>query len=52
MVNRNSTRTVIDPIVMEEPLDEHLINEINDYLTGIMDDGSVSIEMSDSPIKS
>ena len=36
----------------EDPLDEHLVNEINDYLQGIMEDGSRLIEMSDSPIKS
>jgi len=36
----------------EEPLDEHLVNEINDYLTGIMEDQANMIEMSDSPIKS
>ena len=29
----------------EDPLDEHLVNEINDYLTGIMEDGSVLIDM-------
>lgn len=52
MAMRNSSRPVIEPIAVEEPLDDQLINEINDYLTGIMEDGSVSIEMSDSPIKS
>ena len=36
----------------EEPLEEQLINEINDYLQGIMEDSSRVIEMSDSPIKS
>lgn len=40
------------PEIAEDPLDEHLVNEINDYLTGIMEDGSPLIEMSDSPIKS
>ena len=42
----------MEPIAIEEPLDDQLINEINDYLTGIMEDGSGSIEMSESPIKS
>lgn len=36
----------------EEPLDEQLVNEINAYLTGVMDEGARSVEMSDSPIKS
>ena len=36
----------------EEPLDEHLVDEINNYLQGIMDDKGTLIEMSDSPIKS
>ena len=49
---RPSSRSFVEPIPVEEPLDEQLVNEINDYLTGIMDDGSRSIEMSDSPIKS
>ena len=40
------------PEAAEDPLDEHLVNEINDYLTGIMEDNSAVIEMSDSPIKS
>ena len=40
------------PEVPEEPLDDQLINEINDYLQGIMEDGTRQIEMSDSPIKS
>lgn len=42
----------IMPEVAEANLDEHLVNEINDYLTGIMEDNSHVIEMSDSPIKS
>lgn len=49
---RPSSRSFVEPIPMEEPLDEQLVNEINDYLTGIMEDGARSIEMSDSPIKS
>ena len=38
--------------VPEDPLDEHLVNEINDYLTGIMEDGTNLIDMAQSPIKS
>lgn len=38
--------------VKEVPLDDHLVNEINDYLTGIMEDGSHLIDMAQSPIKS
>ena len=45
------SRTTPTPDV-EEPLDEHLVNEINDYLQGIMEDKGNLIEMSDSPIKS
>ena len=40
------------PDEKEDPLDEQLVVEINDYLQGIMEDGSNTIEMSDSPIKS
>lgn len=36
----------------EEPLDDQLVTEINDYLTGVMEDNQNVIEMSDSPIKS
>ena len=45
------SRTTPIPDV-EDPLDEHLVNEINDYLQGIMEDKGTLIEMSDSPIKS
>ena len=37
---------------VEEPLDDQLVNEINDYLQGIMEDRATVIEMSDSTIKS
>jgi len=47
--NRNSAMVVE---VKEDPLDDHLVNEINDYLTGIMEDGSKVIDMAQSPIKS
>ena len=47
-----SRSSPFDVVEAEEPLDEHLVNEINDYLTGIMEDGARVIEMSDSPIKS
>lgn len=40
------------PPVAEEPLDEQLVSEINDYLQGVMEDNQTAIEMSDSPIKS
>lgn len=33
-----STRMSLDLKEVEEPLDEGLVNEINDYLTGIMED--------------
>ena len=36
----------------EEPLDDQLVNEINDYLQGVMEDQGTLIEMSDSPIYS
>lgn len=49
---QSSVRIMPEPVVMEQPLDEQLVNEINDYLTGIMEDGNRTIEMSDSPIKS
>ena len=42
----------MEPEVVEDPLAQDLINEINDYLQGIMSDNSTEIEMSDSPIKS
>lgn len=37
---------------VEEDIDEQLINEIEDYLRGIMENNERVIEMSDSPIKS
>ena len=49
VMNQRSASVVEVP---EEPLDEQLVVEINDYLQGIMEDGSAVIEMSDSPIKS
>ena len=45
-------RSTVPMEVAEDPLDEHLVNEINDYLTSIMEDGSHLIDMSQSPIKS
>ena len=36
---RNAPRNSLEPIQIEEPLDDHLINEINDYLQGIMNAG-------------
>ena len=47
---RASTSVPVE--IPEEPLDVQLVNEINDYLQGIMEDGSPVIEMSDSPIRS
>lgn len=47
--SRSSSTPIPD---VEEPLDEQLVNEINDYLQGIMEDQGNLIEMSDSPIKS
>ena len=37
---------------VDTPLDENLLNEINDYLQGIVEESSPMIEMSDSPIRS
>lgn len=36
----------------DDPLEEQLLNEINDYLQGIVEDNSPMIEMSDAPIRS
>ena len=36
---RNAPRNSIEPLPLEEPLDDHLINEINDYLQGVMNAG-------------
>jgi hypothetical protein len=51
-ISEDMSRSVLVPQPADDPLDEQLINEINDYLQGVVEDESTVVEMSDSPIRS